>query len=72
MCHVSWAMCHMLCFFFIYINNIYIQNKSILKQKFDKVVEKVGGGSVFNEAYPVYFFLPRLILGASALRKQGN
>ena len=62
MCHVSRFTCHVSCVtrhippvkIIFFHNNLFF---SILKQKFDKVVELVGGGSVINRVYPVYFSL---------------
>ena len=50
-CHVSPVTCHMS------KNMLHVLNKENIyiypSEKFDKVVELVGGGSVINGAYPV-------------------
>ena len=56
-CHVSRVTCHMSkkknnYILFIYFIYLFI---FLRKKKLDKVVELVGGGSVINGAYPVYF-----------------
>ena len=58
-CHVSHVTCHLspvTCqiFFYFYILLIFFFFFFTLK-KFDKVVELIGGGSVINGAYTVYF-----------------
>ena len=60
MCYVSCAMCHVsrvtsqkkvfTCIYLYFVYYIYIFLLFV-----DKVVELVGGGSVINGAYPVYF-----------------
>ena len=50
MCHVSCVLCHVspVTYFFLFK-----KGKKSGQQKFDKVVELVGGGSIINGAYPV-------------------
>ena len=49
MCHVSRVTCHMIHIYIFFFP--------------DKVVKFIGGGSVINGAYPVYFFSPTRVVG---------
>ena len=55
-CHVSCVTCHvspLTCNMGKEEEEKNYLKKTILKQKLDKLVKQVGGGSVINEAYPV-------------------
>ena len=55
-CHLSSVMCHMSRVTY-HLSHFFIQKKLIKLslRKLDEGVKLVGGGSVINGAYPVYF-----------------
>ena len=61
-CHLSHVTCHTITFYFLKSIKLKskqiksLQNNKKKKHKKNKVVELVGGGTVINKAYPVYFF----------------
>ena len=56
MCQLSPVTCHMSPIGYIYINLMFIlENFKFLNIIIGKLVELVGGGSINNEANPIYF-----------------